>query len=85
MIEVDELTDFRKACETCAGRVALLGPVSPANMVFKTPAEVKSEAARALSIARRSGTALILGAGCSMAGDTPFENIDAVIEAARTF
>lgn len=85
MIEVDELSDFQKACETCAGRVALLGPVSPANMVFNSPADVKAEAIRAIRIARQSGTALILGAGCSMAGDTPFENIDAVIEAARNF
>ncbi len=52
-------------------------------MVFKTSVEVKEEARRAIFIACQAGTSLILGAGCSMAGDTPHENIDAVIEAAR--
>ncbi len=85
MIEVDEKTDFKAACEACAGRVALLGPVSPAHMVFQSVQEVKEEALQAIEIARSARTSLVLGAGCSMAGDTPFANIDAVVEAARVY
>lgn len=85
MIEVDELSDFNRACTACAGKAALLGPVSPSNMVFKSYSEVTEEARRAIQAARQAGTALILGAGCSMAGDTPFESIDAVISAALEY
>ena len=85
MIEVDELSDFNKTCEACAGKAALLGPVSPSNMVFRSYKEVNEEARRAVMIARKAGTALVLGAGCSMAGDTPQENIDAVVQAALEY
>ena len=83
MIEVDELSDFAQTCQACTGRASVLGPVSPSNMVFKGYDEVKAEASRAIKIAREAKTCLILGAGCSMAGNTPFASIDAVIDAAR--
>ncbi len=85
MIEVDELSDFMRTCLACTGRTALLGPVSPSNMVFRDYDFVKEEARIAIDTARRAGTSLILGAGCSMAGDTPIESIDAVVDAASQF
>jgi uroporphyrinogen decarboxylase len=85
MIEVDELSDFQMTCTACAGKTALLGPISPSNMVFKTYKEIKQEARVAIEIARHAGTSLVLGAGCSMAGNTPFDNIAAVIDAAKEY
>jgi uroporphyrinogen-III decarboxylase len=83
MIEVDELSDFGQTCLACSGRASVLGLVSPSNMVFKGYKEINLEASRAIETARRAKTCLTLGAGCSMAGNTPFESIDAVIAAAR--
>jgi MtaA/CmuA family methyltransferase len=85
MIEVDEKTNFEDACRVCSSHTALLGPVSPAHMVFRTADEVKEEARQAVETARQHGTFLLLGAGCSMAGDTPQASIRAVIEAAHEF
>jgi MtaA/CmuA family methyltransferase len=85
MIEVDEKTNFDMACQACAGRAALLGPVSPAHMVFLDAWQVKDEARQAIETARRHRTRLLLGAGCSMAGNTPHTSLDVVIDAAHEF
>jgi len=84
ILEIDEKTELQKAKKSARGKTCLLGPISPERLRRGTPEEIKSLCREAINTAA-SGGGFILGPGCAMAGDTPSENIDALIEAAEKY
>ncbi|AOQ23489.1 Uroporphyrinogen decarboxylase [Moorella thermoacetica] len=84
ILEIDEKTNLQKAKQVSQGKCCLLGQVSPTALRNETPAEVERLARRTIENAGAGG-GLILGPGCAMAADTPLENIEALIRAARIY
>lgn len=85
MLEVDQKAD-QLTCKTAAkGRATLVGPVDPSGVLAKgTPEEVTDKCREAIQTLGGGG-GFILGPGYAMPSTTPDENIDAMIEAARSF
>ncbi len=85
ILEIDQKADMRTCKEAARGRAVLLGPVDPSAVLANgTPEQVTEKAREAITILGEGG-GLILGPGCAMPATTPDENIDALIEAARTY
>jgi uroporphyrinogen decarboxylase len=85
IIEIDQKADQRTVKAAAQGKATLLGPVDPSGvMAHGTPAEVTERAREAIEILGAGG-GFILGPGCALPASTPDENIDALIEAAKTY
>jgi uroporphyrinogen decarboxylase len=75
---------MRAVKEAVRGRATVLGPVDPsAVMALGTPDDVRAAATEAIEVLGAGG-GLILGPGCALPPATPFENIHALMETART-
>lgn len=77
--------DMGEARETVGDRVTLWGNVLPANLLKNTPEEIDAEAKLVCDKAKWSPRGLILSSGCEVPIETPPENIDALINAARKY
>jgi len=84
ILEIDEKTDLKRAKKVTQGRTCLLGPISPEKLRRGSPEEIELLCREALKIAAPGG-GFILGPGCAMGGDTPAENIDALIRGAKKY
>lgn len=82
VLEIDEKTDLLTAKKAMEGRACLLGQVSPARMKFGNVAEVRRLTAETLETWMPS-SGIIIGPGCTLPGDTPPENVEALIEVAK--
>ncbi len=76
--------DLGQAKAAVGHRVVLVGNVNPANLLKNTPEEIDAEAK---TICEKMGDrkGFILGSGCEVPINTPPENIDALINAARKY
>ena len=76
--------DLGQAKTSVGHRVVLIGNVTPANLLKNTPEEIDAEAK---TICEKMGDlkGFILGSGCEVPINTPPENIDALITAARKY
>jgi len=85
IIEVDQKADQRTCKAATAGKATLLGPIDPSGvMALGTPEVVMNKCKEALENLSPGG-GFILGPGCALPSSTPYENIDAMIEAAKSF
>jgi uroporphyrinogen decarboxylase len=66
-------------------RVTLKGGVNTLTLLNGSPADVRREAMQVLDAAHGHCRGLILGSGDDIPRDTPFENIDALVETAREY
>ncbi len=82
IIEIDEKTDLASASRAAAGKACLLGAVSPRILRNGSPGEVEEETARVMR-SMKGNPRFILSPGCSLAGDTPVENVRAFVRAGR--
>lgn len=76
--------DLGQAKATAGHRVVLVGNVTPANLLKNTPEEIDGEAKEVCQKMGDMG-GFILGSGCEVPINTPPENIDALITAARKY
>ena len=84
VLEIDQKTDLKTAVRAAKENCALLGQVNPVLLSNGTQQEVKEAAERILQIVGgKSITGFILGPGCALGGDTPKENIQALIDSVR--
>ena len=65
-----------------AGKAAIRGNIDPVLLLKGTPDDVYRESVKVIKAAG-SGGGLILGSGCDVMPGTPYENIDAMMDAAR--
>ena len=84
ILEIDEKTNLQKAKKASQGKTCLLGPISPERLRRGTPEEIEFLCREALKIAAPGG-GFILGPGCAMGGDTPLENIDALVKTVKRY
>jgi uroporphyrinogen decarboxylase len=85
IVEIDQKSDQKIVKSIAAGKVTLLGPVDPSEVMANgTPALVTEKCNEALENLSPGG-GFILGPGCALPPTTPDENIDAMIEAAKKF
>lgn len=85
ILEIDQKADQLVSKSAAAGKTTLLGPIDPSEvMAHGTPELVMEKCNEALENLSPGG-GFILGPGCALPPDTPDENIDAMIEAARKF
>ena len=84
ILEIDQKTNMKLAKETTYGKVTLLGQISP--MVLRTgKREEISELTRCQLGETGTGGGVILGPGCALASDTPYENIFEMISVRDKF
>ena len=77
--------DMGEAKDAVGDRVALVGNLIPANLLKNTVEEVDAEAKIICEKAMGSPRGFILGSGCEVPINTPPENVDALINAARKY
>lgn len=86
MLSLDDAVDLAEAKALVGDRVALLGNIRPtASMYLGTPDDVRADVRECLAKGWDNPKGYILGLGCGLPIDTPPENIDALLDAARTY
>ena len=83
-LSIDNMASLARAKETVGDRVALMGNIPPSEvLLLGSPAEVRQAALDCLRQAWDNPRGFILASGCSLATETPFANIDAMMDTAR--
>lgn len=81
-----DVVDLAEARERVGDRVTLMGNVRPAETLLRgTPEQVEAEARECLEKAKDNPKGFILASGCEVPLGSPFENIDALMAAARKY
>jgi uroporphyrinogen decarboxylase len=84
ILEIDHVTDKRRAKDAARGRACLLGTLDTNVITLGTTAEVEDAVREAIEIlAPDSG--FILGPGCALGPETPPDNIHTLVEAAHKY
>lgn len=85
ILELDYKTNMQFAKEQMRGKTTFLGPVNPELIWEAQSPDIVDEISReAIEVLAPQG-GLILGPGCALGLDTPFENIHALIESAKKY
>jgi len=83
-LSLDDTVDLAEARRQVGHRVRLMGNVSPAAVMLQgSPAEVRAAVRKVVAKAGDSPNGLVVASGCSLPTETPFANIDAMLEAVR--
>ncbi|NMC21261.1 MAG: hypothetical protein GYA33_12680, partial [Thermogutta sp.] len=87
VLEIDYPVDIRRAAEIVGPETALWGNLNPVGLLAQAdPGEVYRRTRDLLEQVRASGvTRFVLSSGCTLAMETPPENLDAFFAAARDF
>lgn len=83
VLELDHKVELAGACRIVGPEVALWGNLDPVGVLAQgSPAEVEEAARLAVQTARDCGhRRFVLSSGCTLALETPFENLDAMCRA----
>jgi uroporphyrinogen decarboxylase len=84
ILSLDVQVDLARAKEIVAGRASISGNVATNNLVLDTPEEIYQESCRCIRRAACGGR-FSLSSSCEVPFETPAENIDAMVRAAREF
>lgn len=84
ILSLDVQVDLAKAKEIVGGRASISGNVATNNLALLSPDEIYQESCRCIQKAA-SGGRYTLSSSCEVPFETPPENIDAMIRAAREF
>ncbi|MFI5355806.1 MAG: uroporphyrinogen decarboxylase family protein [Opitutales bacterium] len=83
LLEIDYRTDLAEACRVVGPDIGLWGNLDPVAVLAQGDAETVRAAARRALAAAAGHLRFILGSGCTLAVETPFANVDALIAAGR--
>jgi uroporphyrinogen decarboxylase len=85
VLELDAAVDLGEACGRIPENIAIWGNLDPVALLRNgSPAEIEDAASRAIRTCRRNGRErFVLSSGCTLCPDTPEENVEALIRAAR--
>lgn len=78
-------TDIKEVVRRIGDRVSLKGGVNTLTLLTGTPDDVRAETRKVLDAAWGNCRGFILGSGDDIPRDTPFANLDAMIQTAREF
>jgi uroporphyrinogen decarboxylase len=83
-LSIDNAADLLEAKANVGDRVRLMGNVSPSEIMLQgTPARVREAVYQCVRKAYDNPKGFIVASGCSLPVETPFENIDAMLDAVR--
>jgi uroporphyrinogen decarboxylase len=82
---LDSPVDFAAAAQKIPPDLVLIGNVDPVGVMLEGNPEKVKDAAASLLKKMAGKRNFILSSGCDLPRDTPHENIDALIKAAKTF
>ena len=87
VLELDHQVDVAAACRAVGPRLAIWGNLDPVGLLVRgTPEQVRKATADLLRRVRGCGhRRWVVSSGCTLAPDTPAENVEAMLEAARCF
>lgn len=81
---VDNVVDLKKCCQTIGHKTKVLGHVDPASVMYAgTTADIRRRTLECILDAYDSPMGYVVMSGCSLPVDTPFENIDAMLDTVR--
>lgn len=85
VLEIDHQVDITQACRITGPDVALWGNLDPVGLLARgNPEHVERASRRLLEAVRSSGhRRFVLSSGCTLALETPAENLEAMFRAAR--
>jgi MtaA/CmuA family methyltransferase len=85
VLELDQQVDIEATCKIVPPEIAIWGNLDPVRLLAQgSPEEVRSETEGLIRTVRRCGhERFVVSSGCTLAPDTPHENLRALIEAAR--
>ncbi len=81
LLEIDYRTDLALACRTVGPGIALWGNIDPVGVLSQGDPDTVRLAARQALAAAAGHPRFILSSGCTLAVETPFANVDALIAA----
>lgn len=84
ILSLDVQVDLAKAKEIVGDRASISGNVATNHLVLSTPEQIYEEACNCIRKAALGGR-FTLSSSCEVPFDTPEENIDAMVKAAREF
>ena len=81
VLELDHAVDLATACRIVGPDLALWGNLDPVSLLARsTPGRIRAEASAAIAATRAAGhSRFVLSSGCTLAVETPPENLDALI------
>lgn len=83
-LSIDNAASLREAKKLVGQRARLMGNVKPSEVMLQgTAADVRQAVRACVEEAGDSPRGLIVASGCSLPTETPFANIDAMLEAVR--
>jgi MtaA/CmuA family methyltransferase len=87
VLELDHQVDAAAACRAVGPRLAIWGNLDPVGLLVRgTPEQVREATRDLLRRVRACGhRRWVVSSGCTLAPDTPAENVEAMLEAARCF
>ena len=85
VLEIDYMTDIATACKIVDPSIALWGNLEPVGLISQgTPEEIKRKTRELLNVFKTYGRRrFVLSSGCTLAVETPDENLHTLIETAR--
>jgi uroporphyrinogen decarboxylase len=83
-LSLDNAADLHAAKISVGHRVRLMGNVPPSEIMLQgTPKQVRAAVRACVSKAHNSPKGYVVASGCSLPVETPFANIDAMLDAVR--
>lgn len=83
-LSLDNAADLAEARALVGDRVRLMGNIPPSEiMLLGSPAQVRTSVRECIRNAWNNPKGYIVASGCSLPVETPFQNIDAMIDATR--
>ena len=81
---IDNVVDLKKCKRTVGDKIKIMGNVDPASIMYLgTEKDVKKEVINCVKQAWDSPKGYVVMSGCSLPVETPFENIEAMMEITR--
>ena len=81
---VDNVIDLKACCEKIGSKTKILGHVDPGAIIYAgTTKDVRRETLKCILDAHDSPKGYVVMSGCSLPANTPFENIDAMMQTVR--
>lgn len=83
-ISIDNVADLKKCVETVGDKVKIMGNVDPSSVMYAgTREEVRRATIKCVQDGYKSAKGYGIMSGCGLPVETPIENIDAMLDAAR--
>ncbi len=81
VLEIDHQVDLRTACQTVGEEITLWGNLDPVGLLAQgSPASVRRATEQAVQTVQACGRRrFVLSSGCTLAMETPFENLEAML------